>query len=172
MNKKQINNEEIRIPYKNHFLKQITNGKYGSKTYNTLVSRRRQNVSKPDKLFINKNYPTSNENIEKFNLPVKKEINSNIDFATEINNGNKNIKKSESTNTEAIMEKMDENTNQFIDESGKEIPKKANSSSDIEMLKKQFEKMSTDIEKLKHTQKIIIKVINKLSNGQKNQNNK
>ena len=168
-NRKTLAIGEIKIPYKKQFLKQITDGKYGSKTYNGLINKRKNGSSKSDNLFINKKYPTANDGIEKFNIsaPSKKHIINNLDFATEMDGNDINP-----SNTESIIELMDENTNQFIQPKNISSSPSENKNYDqitnyydnrLEELQKRIEKMSAEIDKFRNTQKIIIKVINKLS---------
>ena len=195
---REVQKKEIKIPYKNQFLKQITNGKYGSKTYNALLNKRRGGGSKTDlamlkrgseplgedrsnsktnKLFINKTYPVANDDIDKLGKlgklnTAKKQIDKILDFATEEDPGCANPVKNrfyanKSTGQESIIETLDENTNKFIEPISytEKINKSAGQIDYLEKineLKKEMEKMSIEITKIRNTQKIIVKYINKL----------
>ena len=108
------------LPYKNQMLKQITNGRYGKKTYMDLVKKKTAQNKQPSKLFINKTYPLANEVLENFVEPKhSNKVNMEVDFATEIEPVKTNPIKFEmyaNKNTvESLIERMDENTNNLIE---------------------------------------------------------
>lgn len=109
-----------KIPYKNQILKQISNSKYGSKTYTNLVNKKHskttQNGSKRSKkVSVKKTYPIADEDLEKFkNVP--KGNNSSIDFATEMDEP-----KHKKSN---IIDHIDEDTNKIIEPNNTKLTKK------------------------------------------------
>ncbi|XWV26047.1 hypothetical protein QJ857_gp1033 [Tupanvirus soda lake] len=83
------------MSYKNQILKQLTNGKFGKKTYLDLV-RKKGNVTPKNEVFVNKSYPIIDEESDKMDKligEIKRPVIRDVEFndIDDVNYENDNI---------------------------------------------------------------------------------
>lgn len=104
------------MSYKNQLLKGVTNGRYGKKTYLDLVKRKTNNAHHSNnKLFVNKTYPTVNEDdtqVNKFVDKIKSDYLKDVEFDIE-----PDVETKVQTNNiiDPMIDKIDEDTNCIVE---------------------------------------------------------
>lgn len=117
---------EPRIPYRHQVLKQIANGKFGSKTYQDLAKKK---AMAGNKIFINKKYPIADVGIN--NIDETKS-NEDVELTIDIGPQSSVDPKVSQDDSELLTEQIDE-TNKLTEP----ITKEVNSSKDKQLTTEQ-----------------------------------
>lgn len=161
----------IRIPYKTEILRQITNGKYGSKTYNDLTKKRNDTVTLnsdsldpandfellDDALLTQDNTADKKPLEENTEQDEKKDI---AEFTTEQKDlidkilATDDKQPSKPAPTSLVVKKI---------RTIPETPRETNT--DIKKLEEKINILTLEIDKLKNNQKNIVRAINRLIKG-------